>query len=172
MTVSYDNRLVDSIYVHSLDGKSAPYVATLTSRSEKYRGLSFDEVAYYEGLREAVRIQSEHFRLQNRIDFANTVKPVVDSAKKRLKTEGSNKSRSARRADTKAERNHELGLERKVMAKIDGGTVTEQDVGMTVATTLNRKIVSGISVVGSGDNSGVRSSMEGRLAAARARMRI
>lgn len=85
VTVSYDPRLVDQIYVHALNGKEAPHLARLTARSEKYNTLSFDEVAYYEHQRSLVRDASNHTRLQNAIDFRNSVAPTVADAKKRLK---------------------------------------------------------------------------------------
>ncbi|MYZ50869.1 Mu transposase C-terminal domain-containing protein [Malikia spinosa] len=115
--VSYDPRLVDQIYVHALDGKGAPHLATLTDRSQKYTGLSFGEVRYYELLRQQVRQESEHERLQNSLDFRQKIKPAVKSAKDRLKAAGKT-SRSARRADTRPARDEERTLERQEQARI------------------------------------------------------
>lgn len=115
--VSYDPRLVDQIYVHALDGKGAPHVATLTDRSQKYAGLSFEEVRYYELLRQQVRQESEHERLQNSLDFRQKIKPTVDNAEARLKAVGKT-SRSARRADTKPARHEERRRERQEQARI------------------------------------------------------
>ena len=115
--VSYDPRLVDQIYVHALDGKGAPHVATLTDRSQKYVGLSFEEVRYYELLRQQVRQESEHERLQNSLDFRQKIKPTVDNAEARLKAVGKT-SRSARRADTKPARHEERTRERQEQARI------------------------------------------------------
>ncbi len=117
VTVSYDPRLVDQIYVHALDGRNAPHLATVTDRSQKYLGLSFEEVHYYEMLRKMIRQESEHERLQNTLDFRQKVKPAVDSAKKRLEA-GGKTSRSARRADTKPARHEERSLERQEQARI------------------------------------------------------
>ena len=120
VTVSYDTRLADSIYVHPLDGKREPYVATLTERSAKYKGMSFDEIAYYEYLRAVLRIDAEHSRLQNSIDLSTTTRPVMNAARERLKS-APKVSRSARRADIKEVREEERKLERKTLAKIEGG---------------------------------------------------
>lgn len=118
VTVSFDTRLVDQIYVHALDGKSQPHVATLTTRSEAYSGLSFEEVHYLEKLREKVRGEADEQRLQIRLDLRNRTAPVVDNAKAELKALGNKKSRSARRADTKPARAQERQLERQETAKL------------------------------------------------------
>lgn len=118
VTVSFDTRLVDQIYVHALDGKSQPHVATLTTRSEPYLGLSFEEVKYFEDLREKVRAEADEQRLQGRLDLRNRTAPVVDNAKAELKALGNKKSRSARRADTKPARAQQLQVERQETAKL------------------------------------------------------
>lgn len=121
VVVSYDSRLVDQIYVHALDGKGVPQIATLTAVSKKYVGKSFEEVRYYELLREQIRNESEHERLQNTMDFRREVQPVLAHAKGELKAAGK-ASRSARRADTKPARLRELTLERQEQARIETRT--------------------------------------------------
>lgn len=116
--VSFDLRLVDQIYVHALDGKSQPYVATLTTRSEAYFGLSFEEVEYIEKLRKKVQDEADEQRLQVRLDLRNRTAPMVDNAKAELKALGNKKSRSARRADTKPARAKERQRERQATAKL------------------------------------------------------
>lgn len=120
VTVSYDPRLVDTIYVHPPEGKGEPHIATLTERSRGYQGKSFDEVAYYEALRAAVRHQSEQSRLENRIGLNEATSPTISAAKQKLKGVGK-ASRSARRADTKQTREQERAMERRRLAKISGG---------------------------------------------------
>lgn len=115
--VSFDPRLVDNIYVHAPDGKGEPHLATLTARSQNYVGLSFEEVKYYEFLRQLVRQQSEHQRLDNSVEFRDRTQPRIAAAEKRLKAAGK-MSRSARRADTIPARNLELALERQEQAKL------------------------------------------------------
>ncbi|MFV9475182.1 Mu transposase C-terminal domain-containing protein [Advenella sp. RU8] len=121
VTVSYDPRLVDSVYIHPLDGKSEPIVATLTDRSRKYAGFSFEEVAYYESLQAEVRYQAEHSGLENSIHLKNTTQPIINKAKAKLKNQNLKVSRTARRADIKPVREEERKQERQHMAKIDGG---------------------------------------------------
>lgn len=117
VVVSFDARLVDQVYVHALNGKDEPQIAELTARSRNYAGYSFEEVRYYELLRQEVRYQSEHQRLENSIEFRERTQPVIAEAKDRLKAVGKS-SRSARRVDTKPARQKELALERQHMAQL------------------------------------------------------
>lgn len=171
VNVSYDPRLIDSIYVHALDGRCEPYVATLTERSKKYQGMSFDEVQYFETLRDAVRVESEHSRLQNRIGYSNTTAPTIAASKRRLKEAGITKSRSARRADIKAERSSELALERQNIAVIEGGNPIQGSVVAAPPTpTSNPSLKSPTPL--QPVNGPVRpGSIEERLVAVRASMR-
>lgn len=155
VTVSYDPRLVDQIYVHALNGKGEPHLATVTERSHKYTGLSFEEVRYYELLRQQIRKESEHERLQNTLDFRRRVKPVIAHAKEQLNAKDK-KSRSARRADTKPARNQELALERQDQARLQQAQPQVELVPQApVSTAL----------------SAVSSHQQDMLAAIRARMR-
>jgi putative transposase len=130
--VSYDPRLVDQVYVHALDGKGEPNIATLTTRSQNYMGLSFEEVRYYELLREQIRQESEHERLQNTLEFRRKVRPVVANAKDELKAAGK-VSRSARRADTKPARLQELTLERQDQARLQRTPAPQADTPVAQA---------------------------------------
>lgn len=120
VTVSYDSRLVDTIYVHPLLNQGEPYVATLTDRSTQYAGMSFDEVAHYQSLRAAIRYESEHSRLENKISLQEATGTVVTAAKQKLK-DAPKKARSSRRADVKPAREHERSIERKTLAAIPVG---------------------------------------------------
>lgn len=135
VSVSFDPRLVDQIYVHALDGKGQPHLASLTERSEKYSSFSFDEVRFYEYLRQQVRRVSEHERLQNTVDFREKTQLVIETAQKRLKATQTKTSRSARRADTKPARNGELSEERKSSARIRPMTTQEPSALSEPATT-------------------------------------
>lgn len=168
--VSYDSRLADSIYVHSLQKKGEPYVATLSARSSKYRGMSFDEVAYCEAMRALLRHESEHTRMQNSIDLRNVTEPVISAARKKLKAEGRKVSRTARRADIKEVRGAERSLERKVLAVIQGDKAphtptAEPDTPLPSGSPLVAEVTSL-----SGSPPARPPSMEERVAAARARM--
>lgn len=118
VVVSYDMRLVDNIYIHSLDGKSAPYVASLSERSKKYAGKCFEEMAFFEDLRRKLRLGAAHTRLQSRVDMIDATAPTIATAEDRLKTQGKKMSRSARRKDVKPARTQERSKERQAMAPL------------------------------------------------------
>jgi putative transposase len=120
--VSYDPRLVDNIYVYDPNGKSAPYRAELTQRSAKYSGLSSAETKYWESVRAGMRNEAGQTRLQNKADFRDSVAATVSAAAARLAREGTGKTRTARRADTKAARVEERRLERQETALPRGAT--------------------------------------------------
>nr|WP_315494205.1 Mu transposase C-terminal domain-containing protein [uncultured Rhodoferax sp.] len=139
VTVSFDTRLVDQIYVHALDGKSQPHIATLTTRSEAYLGLSFEEVKYLEDLRDKVRAEADEQRLQSRLDLRNRTAPVVENAEAELKALGNKKSRSARRADTKPARAQQLQLERQEKAKLQRAAPQPDAAPVSAERTENAK---------------------------------
>lgn len=121
VTVSYDTRLVDSVYVHPRSGKGAPLVASLTERSASYAGLSFDEVRHLELLRAAVRYESGEQQLSNAIDLSRKNQPTVAQAKLRLKAQGKGVSRTSRKAAIKPQREAERQRERQSLAVLDEG---------------------------------------------------
>lgn len=116
--VSFDPRLVDSILVCLAGSTQEPFVATLTTRSQAYTGMSFGEVAFYAELKKAVECKTAESRLQNSIDYRTATDPVIAAAKKKLKAAGGGGSRRHRRADTKAERELERTIERQELARI------------------------------------------------------
>jgi putative transposase len=131
ITVSYDSRLVDTIYVHGLKATGERFPATLTSRSDKYRSLSFAEVKFYEALRSAARPSIEQSRAQANMEFHRKVDPVTAAAKKKLRDSGKKKSRTARRADVKEDRQDELRAERQALAPMKNVTDTGDDSTLT-----------------------------------------
>lgn len=121
VTVSYDGRLVDSLYVHNTAGprqRAEVYACTLTPRSLKSAGLSFAEVHAYEHFRALLKPSIEQGRIQARADFHTATKPIIDNAKKKLKNSGPKVSRTARKADIKGDRLAELRLERQEAASL------------------------------------------------------
>ena len=114
--VSYDSRLVDRLYVHNPNKRGHVAECTLTSRSERYRGFSFPEVAALERIRALLQPGITQSRLQTRADMHRANDPIIAAAKQRLASEGKGISRSARRADTKEARAHELRKERQAIA--------------------------------------------------------
>lgn len=111
--VSYDGRLVDSIFVHDPAKRGATHQATLLPSSQKYSGLSFAEVTAFERLRAAMRSDIRQDRIQAMADFNDAAGQVTAGALSRLKKSGNKVSRSARKADTKPARQTELRLERQ-----------------------------------------------------------
>lgn len=124
VTVSYDTRLVDTVYVHPRNGKGAPMVASLTARSTAYAGLSFDEVRYLELLREAVRYESGEQRLSNAIELSRKIQPTVAHATKLMKAQVKGATRTARKASIKPQREAERLRERQSLAVIEDGFST------------------------------------------------
>lgn len=112
LKASYDPRMVDAIYIHDASDPSNYFLATLTDRSDKYAGLSFTEVDYYDWLRKKALPAVEQARLQVNHEFRTAVEPTVANAKARLKAVGKTPSRSARRADTVEARSKDLQRER------------------------------------------------------------
>lgn len=131
VTVSFDSRLVDSVYIHPRSGKGTPLLATLTERSAAYIGLSFDEVRYLELLRKDVRYESREQRLGNAIALSRKNQPTVAHAKQCLKKEVKGVSRTARKAAIKPQREAERKRERQSLAVLDDGFSTPSVQDMT-----------------------------------------
>jgi putative transposase len=113
LTVSFDYRLVDIIWIHSPNSRDALIEGTLTTRSEKFRGMSFAEVAYHGALEKKMGAASTQNRLQTMLEYHQDVDPVSDAAKRDLKHAGTNMSRSARKDDINAERAEARRQERR-----------------------------------------------------------
>jgi putative transposase len=109
--IAFDRRLVDTIYVIPPGKEVEPILATLTSRSEMYRGYSFAEVKYWDVRRHALRLNENQERLQGEVDYASASDSIVSPAKARLRAAG-RMSRDARRRSTKAAREIERRQER------------------------------------------------------------
>lgn len=133
--VSYDGRLVDTLYVHSPDKRGEVYTCSLTSRSYKYRGYSFGEVVAMEKLRARMSPDIEQGRIQVTADFHGAVGPIIAGAKKRLKTESTKASRTARKADIKEARQAELRTERQSTAP---ATVVNEKNTAQIISLANR----------------------------------
>lgn len=159
--VSYDTRLVDSIYVHALDEKGQPNTATLTDRSSGYAGLSFEEVGFYESYRKSIRRESKEQRLSNTLELQAATESTVEAAKHRLKAEAKGISRSARRAYVKPKRHEERSLERQATVKLGGHSSETQ--AKVVALHVPPPAQSTAST-------SAPNTMSERLAAARAKM--
>ena len=114
--VSFDGRLVDTIYVHDPHRPGAVYKCKMTPRSDRYVGLSFNEVKALEKFQRMLAPSLRHSKIQVIADFHGSTEPIIDNALKKLKSADLKVSRTARRADTKAARIDELRTERQELA--------------------------------------------------------
>lgn len=118
VTVSYDRRLVDAIYVHDDNDPTQYFVAHLLDKCSHYRGMSFGEVESLEYVREVQRQLGEHARHQLTADFYSKVEPMVAEAVRETKRATNGKSRSARKKDTVAARSDVQKQQRQIEARI------------------------------------------------------
>lgn len=121
VTVSYDGRLVDRIYVHASEKfaeRGQVYTCVLTPRSEKFQGMSFAEVKAYAQLRIALTPAIDQGRIQARADYHAAANPINENAVRALKAAGPKATRTSRRADIKDDRQAELRKERQEVAAL------------------------------------------------------
>ncbi len=135
LTVSFDYRLVDKIWIHSPHNRNALLEADLTTRSDKFRGLSFAEVTHYIELEKQMAPSNQQNRLQTNSEFHEDVDPIVQGAKARYKRAGTNASRSSRKADVKPARTQNRQQERRERAQ--SPLATEPGPKHVVASTDN-----------------------------------
>lgn len=114
VAVSYDRRLVDDIYIHDSSNRTNFIKATLLEKSaQNYQGLSFAEVSVFLKLESAANQNNIQIRQQEHSDFHAHIDPITKQAHAEMLTQTRKKSRSARKADTKAERDVELSTRRQ-----------------------------------------------------------
>jgi hypothetical protein len=119
LNVSYDKRLVDSIYIHDDTGDKGYIEATLAPRSADYKGLSFDEVGAYEHMRAALRHEADHINAQERSHFHAVIDPITEHAKKEMRKVSKGKSRASRKKDVAPDRLDERRARRQIEAPIN-----------------------------------------------------
>lgn len=116
--VSFDHRLVDSIYIHDPKDPTNFIVATLLEKSREYAGLSFAEVAAYETLKAHIRRDAEQHNRQTQADYHAFSKPITSAALAETKRVSKGKSRSARKKDIEQDRFTERREQRQVEARM------------------------------------------------------
>lgn len=114
--ISYDRRLVDSIFIHSTSDPTKYYVATLLEKSKEYAGLSFSEVQVYTKLRSLMSRGAEQHNRQMQSEYHAHAKPITSEAMKEMRRSSKGKSRSARKADIVTDRLHERQSQRQIEA--------------------------------------------------------
>ena len=148
VTVSFDGRLVDTIYVHDPNHPGSVYKCNLTSRSDRYVGLSFNEVKALEKFGRMLAPSLKQSQIQVTADFHRNTKPIIDSALKKLKSANLNVSRKARREDTKAARIVELRTERQELATESNPTLSETPAKVISISTGKIAYAKGTTAIG------------------------
>jgi hypothetical protein len=124
--VSYDRRLVDTIYIHDDKDPTRHFVATLLDKCSDFRGLSFAEVEGIEHKRETLRQEGHHIGRQNQMDFHQHIDPMTRKASAEMKKLTKGQSRTSRKKDIVENRQDELRRQRQVEARIPGATPTDK----------------------------------------------
>lgn len=116
LKVSYDSRVVDTIYVHDPKSPGGGFlVATLSRERENFLGLSFSEVKAIQSLSATQRQQKEQTASDLAMYRSQVLGGMFEQAKAEAKKATTGKSRASRRADMKADRDAEL-RERRIEA--------------------------------------------------------
>lgn len=109
LRVSYDSRLVDTIYVHDPKGTGAGFLlARLSRECESYLGLSFSEVKAIQSLSPTQRQQKEQAASDLAVYRKEQLGDMVEKAKAETAKATAGKARASRRADMKEDRDAEL----------------------------------------------------------------
>lgn len=116
--VSFDHRLVDSIFIHDPKDPTNFIVATLLEKSREYAGFSFSEVAAYETLKAHVCRDAEQHNRQTQAEYHAFAKPITSAALAETKRVTKGKSRSARKKDIEHDRHTERRQQRQVEARM------------------------------------------------------
>jgi putative transposase len=112
VAVSFDSRLVDTIYVHHPDKKGVVFECQLTGPSSLYRGLSLPEVMTLLEVAKRMEPDVEQAREQAKVEYRTAVETIQQRAKRRLQEAAVKRTRSSRKADIKDARAKELKEER------------------------------------------------------------
>lgn len=115
--VSFDRRLVNVLFVHDPFKSGRVYECKLTSMSQDYSGMSVAEVFAIEKFRKARNSELEHRKLGMAVAYREMMDETVTNAKKKLKSAKLKTSRTAARADIKADRARELSAERQSLVE-------------------------------------------------------
>lgn len=119
VTVSYDRRLVDNIYVHGDVNSKAVFTASLLEKSAAFTGMSLQEVEFVIFERERIRQEGKYHSLRRDFDFHNAVDPITSKARAEAKQQSKGKSRSSRKVDIRQHRTEELTRERQEKALLN-----------------------------------------------------
>lgn len=119
VSVSYDRRLVDAIYVHDDRCPDGYFIASLLDKCSHYRGMSFAEVECYTHLSKIQRQLDIHTKRQLQSDFHGHVDPTVSQARALTQVAATGKSRAKRKKDTVVARADAMSLQRQSEARLN-----------------------------------------------------
>lgn len=142
VTVSYDRRLTDCIYLHDATDKTNFHTATMLEKSRNYMGLSFEEVRVYEKIRAGIRQQSDAYNRQVQSDFHEHADPITDFASRETKRVSEGKSRSAKKKDIVEDRLDERRIRRTQEATMASAKVSPDSPKAEVIALSGRKNMS------------------------------
>ncbi len=138
VTVSYDRRLADAIYVHDDQEASGYFVAHLLDKCSHFRGKSFSEIESLEHYKTALTLEGRHIKRQLRSEFHAAIDPMVDEATKKTKAASQGKSRSARKKDIVTAREDELAQQRQRDARITPEAPREKPANIIPLSELRK----------------------------------
>lgn len=147
--VSYDRRLVDSIYIHDNTDPTKFFVATLLDKCSDYRGLSFQEVEAIEYFQKVLQRQGQHISRQNLLDAHQVQDPVAKKALQEMKSVTTGKTRSSRKKDIAEDRKNERRRERQQDARIPRPLSTDQPIAEVISLVPKSSTSVGSDTVGS-----------------------
>lgn len=116
--ISYDRRLVDTIYLHDAKDPTKFVIATLLEKSRRFKGMSFAEVEAYDKLVANMHLDADHHNRQVMADYHTYAEPVTSSALKDAKKVSKGKSRTSRKADIAEDRLRERRAQRQDEARM------------------------------------------------------
>ena len=144
VNVSYDRRLVDSIYIHDDKDSTNYFVATLLDRCSDYRGLSFQEVEGIEYYRQVLGREGRQIARQNQLEFHEQVDPLTQHARAEMKQMARGQSRSSRKKDIVKAREDERRKQRQVEARIADSTSSSQQLAPVIKLVPSAQETRGI----------------------------
>lgn len=127
VTVSFDPRCVDRIYVYwPNDPNGKPFVAYLSERSAEFAGLSFKEVEVLKKLGSDIKGRAIAENLQEETTLLDKVLPVTEQARKEMEAETRGASMASRTKHAPEEWELALAEERRArQLVIENSEVTE-----------------------------------------------
>lgn len=116
--IAYDQRRIDTIYVHDDDSPGGHFAARLTARSEKYAGKSLNEVKQLQHLEKSLKSDASDARIQLRAELHSFTDPLVQQAKARTQAARKGLSKTGRRRNIIEARSTERDIERDNVTRL------------------------------------------------------